>query len=174
MRKALSSIVLAAVIASASGCGIEGRPRSPRTPDVGVASVVVWLPDPTPSPAPAQSPQTADRGPRVAEKRVDGEIEWPWISIADCESGDGPEAAGPPYHPQWGYHGGTYDGGLNFAYSTWDDAFALARSEELVPDVPSRDAWTWPARVQVDVAKRWLKATSWAQWPVCSRVVGVR
>jgi hypothetical protein len=105
---------------------------------------------------------------------VEAGIPWPWIAIADCESGDGPDAAGPPYHPKWDYHGGTYDGGLNFAYDTWDDAWALAVADELVADEPSGDAWQHTAHVQVLVAKRWLKATSWAQWPVCSRVVGVR
>lgn len=144
---------------------------------------VVPTPEVTKAPKKKRPPPTAKPTPTpkpVAAKVVEpkklpdvGGIEWPWIAIADCESGDGPKAAGPPYNPDWDYHGSDYDGGLNFAYSSWDRAWSLAVADGLV-EGPSLDAWRHPARVQVLIAKDWLKRTDWGQWPTCSRVVGVR
>lgn len=90
---------------------------------------------------------------------------WPWVAIADCESGDGDGQ--PPYTAAWHYDG-YFDGGLQFLPSTWRDAIRL------VPGVQPGLAWQASPRVQVRVAQRWLRATSWEQWPVCSRRVGVR
>lgn len=95
-------------------------------------------------------------------------IPWPWIAIADCESGDGDGK--PPYRPWWRYNVGLYDGGLNFHPTTWTMATKLYRHGS----TKYRYAWQAPAIVQVRVAQRWLRATSWEQWPVCSRRVGVR
>jgi len=122
------------------------------------------------------SPRTRAEAPRgpSQERLIDG-IPEVWWGIADCESGDGPKAAGPPYRPDWDYHGRTYDGGLNFAYGTWDDAWSLAHREGIKGiGGAMTDAWRHTASEQVTVAARWLKATDWSQWPVCSRVVGVR
>lgn len=91
-----------------------------------------------------------------------------WCRIADCESGDGDGK--PPYRPNWRYNVGTYDGGLNFHPSTWTSATKLYGNGSR----KYRYAWQAPAMVQVNVAKRWLKATSWLQWPACSAKVGVR
>lgn len=104
---------------------------------------------------------------------VDG-IPFIWMEIADCESGDGPHAFGPPFHPHWDYHGGDYDGGLNFTYDTWDDAWAWAQLLKLEPDeAPSGDAWQHDAQTQVRVAIAWQAHTSWGQWPACSRAIGL-
>lgn len=95
-------------------------------------------------------------------------IPWPWIAIADCESGDGDGR--PPYRPNWRYNVGLYDGGLNFHPQTWSSATRLYGHGSR----RYRFAWQAPALVQVKVAQRWLRATSWEQWPACSRKVGVR
>jgi hypothetical protein len=161
--------------------------NGPHGSEIQIVRVIATpSPFPTPSPKPTARPPKSVRhdaapGPSV---RTTDDIEWPWISIADCESGDGPKAAGPPYHPDWDYHGSTYDGGLNFAYGTWDDAWEFLRAslDRTVGKAKriarigkaSLDAWRHRARTQVDVAKDWLKRTDWGQWPVCSRVVGVR
>lgn len=145
------------------------------------------VPSVTPKPTPERVRRTdppVSSSASPAKAPSDGAIKWPWIAIADCESGDGPRAAGPPYHPDWGYHGATYDGGLNFAYSTWDRAWELRRRDLdhkhgkkfRVTQIgkASLDAWRHKAIVQVRVATDWLSRTNWAQWPVCSRAVGVR
>lgn len=94
---------------------------------------------------------------------------WPWIALADCESGDGDGR--PPYHADWDYNG-YFDGGLQFLPSTWD----IARRKPEVYRVAWRYPYAYmaPAWVQVRVARNWLRYTSWAQWPACSRKLGLR
>lgn len=166
---------LAALTPIASACAREGVGDQ-----VAVVDAIVSTPSPKPPVTPAATREVRSEPVRStipahpAGPRVSGDIEWPWVAIADCESGDGPHAAGPPYHPNWSFHDGSYDGGLNFAYSTWDSAWHAGDFDGPKDEIPSGDAWQHSARVQVDVAKDWLKRTSWAQWPVCSRAVGVR
>jgi Transglycosylase-like domain len=82
--------------------------------------------------------------------------EWPWLALAECESGG-----------RWAYNGPSgFDGGLQFLPSTWVAAGGRARGYPY--------AWQAPPWVQVDVARSWLAKTSWDQWPVCSRVIGAQ
>ena len=92
-----------------------------------------------------------------------------WIRLADCESGDGDGR--PPYRADW-KHNGYFDGGLQFLPSTWD----AARRKREVYRLAWRYAYAYqaPAWVQIAVARNWLRYTSWLQWPVCSRRIGVR
>lgn len=96
---------------------------------------------------------------------------WPWIALADCESGGDSTPGRPPYTANWhidDYH----DGGLQFLPSTWN----AAKSYYTVRHIAARYAYAHhaPAWVQVRVAMSWQRRTSWAQWPDCSRKVGLR
>lgn len=94
-------------------------------------------------------------------------IPQPWLALADCESGDGDGR--PPYRPNWRVDG-YFDGGLQFLPSTWAAATRLYRNGSR----RYRFAYEAPPIVQVRVAQRWLRATSWEQWPACSRKLGLR
>ena len=111
--------------------------------------------------------QQRARSCELAERR-DRQIPWPWVAVADCETGDGDGR--PPYRATWDYNGSSgFDGGLQFLPSTW------VAARRLVPGA-SRYAYAYeaPARVQVAVAARWLLETSWLQWPACSAKIGLR
>lgn len=92
-----------------------------------------------------------------------------WIRVADCESGDGDGR--PPYRADWDYNG-LHDGGLQFVPSTWNAAKRLRE----VRGFAGRYGYAYqaPAWVQIRVADNWLRHTSWAQWPTCSRKLGLR
>lgn len=81
---------------------------------------------------------------------------WPWLALASCESGR-----------DWDYNGGSgFDGGFQFLPSTWTAARQGITHYQY--------AWQAPAYVQYLVARDWLRRTSWAQWPACSRAIGAR
>ena len=84
---------------------------------------------------------------------------WPWLALASCESGR-----------DWDYNGSSgFDGGFQFLPSTWNMA------KQHVPRARGYAyAWQAPAYVQYLVARDWLRRTSWAQWPTCSRRIGAR
>ena len=154
---------VAAVIGGSAACA-SGR-RSPTPRPTVIAKVVKAAPPsqkPEPTAAPTQGPARSPTAP--ASTRADG-IGFPWIALADCESGDGPKAPGPPYHPNWSYRGGVYEGGVNFHFRTWDSY--RDRSD---PDCACDAS---PA-VQIRVAKRVLAREGWGAWPSCSRAIGVR
>lgn len=94
-----------------------------------------------------------------------------WIRMADCESGDGDGRW--PYRATWDYNGRSgFDGGLQFLPSTW-------RMAKRLPEVRGFAyrygyAYHAPAWVQIRVADNWRRYTSWAQWPACSRRLGLR
>lgn len=92
-----------------------------------------------------------------------------WIRMADCESGDGDGL--PPYRASWAFNG-LHDGGLQFVPSTWRAAKRLSE----VRSFAYRYAYAYqaPAWVQIAVADNWRRHTSWAQWPTCSRKLGLR
>lgn len=86
-------------------------------------------------------------------------IPWPWDALAECESGG-----------RWDYNGSSgFDGGLQFLPSTW-----VTASQLIGVNSRYQFAWQAPAIVQVRVAQAWLAVTSWAQWPACSRELGLR
>lgn len=92
-----------------------------------------------------------------------------WIRMADCESGDGDGL--PPYRATWTFNG-LHDGGLQFVPDTWRRAKRLSE----VRGFAYRYAYAYqaPAWVQIAVADNWRRHTSWAQWPTCSRKLGLR
>lgn len=96
-----------------------------------------------------------------------------WARLADCETG-GDRTGRPPWRAVWDYNGSSgFDGGLQFAPSTWRSAAMLHDpTGRLLARYPF--AYLAPARVQVDVAATWLAATSWKQWPSCSLSTGLR
>lgn len=92
-----------------------------------------------------------------------------WTRMADCESGDGDGL--PPYRASWHFDG-YHDGGLQFLPSTWN----MAKRLREVRAFAARYAYAHhaPAWVQIAVADNWRRHTSWAQWPTCSRRLGLR
>lgn len=92
-----------------------------------------------------------------------------WIRMADCESGDGDGK--PPYLATWTYNG-LHDGGLQFVPSTWNAAKRLSEVRRFAARYGY--AYHAPAWVQIAVADNWRRHTSWAQWPTCSRKLGLR
>ena len=92
-----------------------------------------------------------------------------WIRMADCESGDGDGL--PPYRATWTFNG-LHDGGLQFVPSTWRAAKRLSEVRSFAYRYGY--AYSAPAWVQIAVADNWRRHTSWAQWPTCSRKLGLR
>ncbi len=95
-----------------------------------------------------------------------GWLRWPWLQLVDCESGDGDGK--PPYRASW-HVNGYFDGGLQYLPSTWRQARRLVPAARHIGF-----AYQASPRVQVEVSKRWLRVTSWLQWPRCSRMLGLR
>lgn len=77
-----------------------------------------------------------------------------WDRLAQCESGG-----------RWDLNVGTYDGGLQFHPKTW----LAAGGGKYAPY-----AWQASREQQIAIAESWLARTSWAQWPACSRKLGLR
>lgn len=168
----ISGVLTAAVIAPlASACAPRENIRVER---VVATPIVTRSPSPRPvAKAPPSPPRRSDATRRVARHDDVGGIPFVWMEVADCESGDGPHAFGPPFHPNWAYEGPQYTGGVDFTYGTWNNAWAHAIALHLVSG-PALDAGKHDARTQVKVAQAWLAITSWAQWPACSRAIGLR
>lgn len=77
-----------------------------------------------------------------------------WDSLAGCESGG-----------RWDDQRGRYEGGLHFLNDTWRRAGGL---------VYAAHAYLATKAQQITIAASWLRRTSWAQWPECSRKLGLR
>lgn len=78
-----------------------------------------------------------------------------WDRLAQCESGG-----------DWSYNGSSgYDGGIQFSPSTWQSAGGTKYAAY---------AHQATREQQIAVAESWLAETSWAQWPSCSRQLGLR
>lgn len=90
-------------------------------------------------------------GPSVRIVEPQGSV---WDRLAACESGG-----------NWASTRGRYDGGLQFHPSTWRAAGGTRYAP--TADQASREE-------QIAVAESWLAKTSWAQWPACSRKLGLR
>lgn len=111
---------------------------------------------------------TPGGGTTLASKAVSSPVErpygWPrvsggtdpvWDRLAQCESGG-----------NWQVNTGNgYSGGLQFLPSTWRAAGGTQYAP--LPHQATREQ-------QIAVASSWLAKTSWAQWPACSRRLGLR
>lgn len=76
-----------------------------------------------------------------------------WDDLAACESGE-----------RWDYNGPSgFDGGLQFAPSTWR---AMGG--------PTAYAWQASRAEQIAVAERLLDVQGWGAWPGCARKLGLR
>lgn len=94
-----------------------------------------------------------------------------WIRMADCETGDGDGRY--PYRAVWDYNGRSgFDGGLQFSPATWNRAKRLSEVRAFAAKYAY--AHHAPAYIQIRVADNWRRHTSWAQWPACSRKLGLR
>lgn len=106
------------------------------------------------TPAPSYTPLRASgaaQGPPVRIVEPRGSV---WDRLSMCESGG-----------NWSSTVGRYDGGLQFHPSTWRAAGGTRYAP--TADQASREE-------QIAVAESWLAKTSWAQWPSCSRRLGLR
>lgn len=89
---------------------------------------------------------------------------WPWIAVADCETGD--SDGRPPYRVRWDYNGPSgFDASVQFHPGTW-------RRHKL----PAYPAYAYQATPfqQLVVAEITLSREGWKAWPACSRKVGLR
>lgn len=78
-----------------------------------------------------------------------------WDALADCESGG-----------DWAANTGNgYHGGVQFLNSTWVSAGGTKYAGMACQATREQ---------QIEIAQGWLAQTSWAQWPVCSRRLGLR
>ena len=144
---------IAAVIALAAGCTAACTPTQ-------VAKWVTWYEqDPTAALEYANRPevqaQLAERAASSTNSEQDVRRGDVWDRLAECESGQ-----------SWSYNGGSgYDGGLQFAPSTWR-GFG---GEEFAPF-----AHQATREQQIVVAQRVLESQGWRAWPACSRKLGLR
>ncbi len=80
-----------------------------------------------------------------------------WDQLAKCESGG-----------NWASNTGNgFYGGLQFSADSWRRA-----SKNVGITIPY--AHQASREVQIQVAEDWLSRTSWAQWPACSKKIGLR
>ncbi len=80
-----------------------------------------------------------------------------WDQLAKCESGG-----------NWATNTGNgFYGGLQFSEDTWNRAASNVGVTIPFAHQASRE-------VQIKVAEDWLSRTSWAQWPACSKKLGLR
>lgn len=146
---------------------------------VEVWDVIDGIPDPSSTPyraVPVRPDPDGRPGPHSGSDGV-GE---PWLSLADCESGDWIDGgtsfvagsarwdwAKPGTDvPPWGTR--IHHGGLQFAPSTWS---------WVAPDVlavPPRFAYDASPAEQVAVAVETQRRQGWGAWPVCARKLGLR
>ena len=90
-----------------------------------------------------------------------------WDRLADCESGDRDRHGNPiPGTARWNTNTGNgYFGGLQFSADTW----RRAGGTRFAPY-----AHQATRTQQITIASAWLARTRWAQWPDCSRRLGLR
>jgi hypothetical protein len=103
----------------------------------------------TTAPPPPPSPPA----PRLPQPSQGGGTVWD--RLAECESGG-----------DWSANTGNgHSGGLQWLHDTWVRAGGLAHAPT---------AWQATREQEIVVAEAWLARTSWAQWPACSRRLGLR
>lgn len=104
-------------------------------------------PPPPPAPIPPPEPPSPPRAIQAPDAGT-------WDAIAACESGQ-----------RWDDTRGGYEGGLHFMPDTWVRAGGRIYAEH---------AYEATRGQQIEIAQAWLERTSWAQWPTCSRNLGLR
>lgn len=99
---------------------------------------------------------TSAHHPTVTQqrKRTTAPTDDVWDRLAQCESGG-----------RWNLNVGGHEGGLQFLHSTWVRAGGRRYAEH---------AYQATREQQIDIARTWLARTSWTQWPVCSKKLGLR
>lgn len=145
------AVIAAAVVVGMSAVALADL-RLPSSPIGQPPLIVSYRVQATPIPPPTPAPRVIHT-PRPRAASVDsGSV---WDRVARCESGG-----------NWGTNTGNgYQGGLQFSPSTWRAAGGTKYA-------PSAHLAT--REQQIAVAQSWLARTSWAQWPACSRKLGLR
>jgi hypothetical protein len=90
-----------------------------------------------------------------------------WDRLADCESGEWVDGGKSfvPWSAKWDDRSGGYQGGLQFAPSTWDNH---------KPDGYPDEAYLASKSQQIKVGEIVQADEGWDAWPVCSRKVGLQ
>lgn len=159
-------------------------PAVPVATQIDHRPVEVWDVRDIATHSPQTSAQPSLRRPSVIthsspDGAADG-ISEPWLSLADCESGDWIDrgAAFVPRSARWDWAApgttlppwGTsiHHGGLQFHPDTWTWV-----APDVLPDPPAHAYDATPAE-QVAVAIETQRRQGWGAWPVCSRLLGLR
>lgn len=160
-----------ALVASTAACNGDRPEPVERIALRRIVSTPVPTPSPSPSPVPKRAVRRSPTGHSASSGRApryEGVVPQPWQSLADCESGDRYMEDGRihivPNTARWHIEG-LHSGGLQFAYDTWRRAGGTRFAPTAGAATPMQ---------QVEIAKAWLARTSWAQWPNCSRILGLR
>lgn len=150
-RVALAAYLALGVVSGTAEAAYHLTYESPPTKGMNFLPEITGLEtQPPPSYEPLRATGRA-QGPSVTIVEPASSV---WDKIAACESGG-----------NWSSTVGRYDGGLQFHPSTWRAAGGTRYAP--TADQASREE-------QIAVAESWLAKTSWAQWPACSRRLGLR
>ena len=123
---------------------------------------------PQPPPEPSPEPQSSSTAA----------IEWHWLELARCESGNwvnGGESFTGPIRWNWGAPGMTippwgtniHSGGFQFADSTWSWIAPMVGLGHI------RFAYEATPQEQLQVAKKVQELQGFEAWPVCARKIGL-
>ncbi|HEX2851077.1 MAG TPA: transglycosylase family protein [Acidimicrobiales bacterium] len=164
--KRLAAVVAAGFLAFAAPADAHRPPRSPASAgtlptdrtvvDAARESMrLASVPSAAPAtPTTARDPVDRARLGRVRADRGGGRASDDiWVALARCESGGDPAAVGG---------GGAYHGAFQFTLTTWHSLGYAG------------DPLDYPFAVQLEAAKRLQARSGWAQWPACSRRLGLR
>lgn len=133
-------------------------------PTYSTTTTSTTLPPPT-----TTTTSTASTYQAASVSNSDWSVDWDYL--ADCESGDRVKNADGSVTiirgtARWGLSAGNgYYGGLQFSARTWKDAGGI---------VYAASANEATREQQISVAESWLRRTSLAQWPDCTKTLGWR
>ena len=137
---------------SRSKAGPAAPPGTQAAKVAVAAAVAAQAPPPPPvsAPRPPAPPEPAPAAPTPAPGPATGAVNAVWDQLALCESGNTNDT-GAPYYGFW-----------QFSAGTW-----RSMGEAGLPNDHSRER-------QLSAAKRLQARSGWAQWPHCSRKLGLR
>jgi hypothetical protein len=132
---------------------VDAMPPGPDAVPADLSAIdLPWASAPRPTLEKPKPKAKARPRPRPTTRTVSaGSV---WDRLAQCESGG-----------NWSLNVGAFDGGLQFAPSTWT---AMGGDEF------AQYAWQATRAEQIVVAERTLAAAGWGAWPGCARKLGLR
>lgn len=155
----LLTVALIAAVSFASGWLTRAAAESPAHHPV--PPVAGWWAGPTPPPRPVSRSEVRKplaKTTRSARTTLPG---WPWDALAQCESSGHWNYGAPGAYTD----GDGYEGGLNFAPSTWTSFKPRSYPAHAYDATPAQ---------QITVARHVLAVQGWQAWPSCSLKLGLR